>query len=616
MNTSNTAPAFEALLDYIKQNRGFDFTGYKRSSLIRRVDKRMHLVGVEGYAEYLDYLQVHPDEFAHVFNMILINVTEFFRDTPAWEMLRTEILPKILESCEGKPIRIWSAGCASGEEPYSLAMLMAEAIGLDGVRDRVKIYATDVDEEALSHARQAIYTEREMAGVPEELRNKYFDPIDKRFIFHKDLRRAVIFGRHDIIQDAPISHISLIVCRNTLMYFNADMQSQVLARFHFAVKNTGYLFLGRAEMLFSHSNLFAPVDLRRRVFSKVPSTDGKQYLRTPPESVSNGAGTTSHGENSHIREFLADMCPLAQIAVDTDGHLVVINDRARTLFSLTNRDLGRPLQDLEISYRPAELRSRMEQAIVNRQPVIVSSVEWPARNGDSNRYDIQIRPLLDKRGNLLGVGISFIDVTRYNRLQEELEESNRQLQTAYEEVQSTNEELETTNEELQSSTEELETTNEELQSTNEELETMNEELQSTNEEVQATNDELSQRSLELNQINDFMESILSSLHSCVVVIDPEMHIQVWNRKAEDLWGLRAEEVMTRNFLNLDIGFPLDSVSASIRACLSGKTKFEETFIVATNRRGREIHCRACCSPLVTSSGHIKGAIVIVDDITK
>jgi len=612
MNPPPSDPTFEALLNYIKQNRGFDFTGYKRSSLMRRVDKRMQLIGVEDYASYLNYLEVHPDEFAHVFNTILINVTEFFRDPAAWDFLKTEIIPKIAANRNGQPIRIWSAGCASGEEPYSVAMLMAEALGFDGVGDNIKIYATDVDEEALSHARQATYTEREVAGVPEELRVRYFDIVDKKYVFHKELRRAVIFGRQDIIQDPPISRIDLLICRNTLMYFNSDLQTIILNRFHFALDSSGFLFLGRAEMLFSHGSLFTPVDLRPRVFAKVPATNGKQFARPMQDPPVNTGSPT----DSNVRSHLADMSPIAQVAVDIDGNLGVFNEAAKALFRLSNRDVGRPLQDLEISYRPAELRSRIEQVIVERKPLIFSNVEWPGRNGSVSRFDIQIAPLIEKRGNMLGVGISFVDVTRYKRLEEELKQANRQLQTAYDKLQSTNEELETINEELHSSTEELETTNQELQSTNEELETMNEELQATNEELQATNDELRQRSLELNQTNDFMESILSSLHSCVAVIDTDMHVRVWNRKSEDLWGLRSEEVLTKNFLNLDIGFPVEAVREPIRNCLSAKTNFEEIVVGATDRRGRQIHCRASCSPLLTSSGKTNGAVIIIDDITK
>ena len=227
---------FEPLLEYLKRARGFDFTGYKPSSLIRRVTKRMQMIGVEGYANYIDFLEVHPDEFGLLFDTILINVTAFFRDASAWEMLAADIVPRIIESRRPiDPIRLWCAGCSSGEEAYTLAMIMAEALGPDQLRDRVKIFATDVDEEALARARPGVYGPREVEAVPPEFLAKYFETVDGRSTFDKDLRRSVIFGRHDLIQDAPISRIDLLTCRNTLMYFNTETQARIFDRFHFAL---------------------------------------------------------------------------------------------------------------------------------------------------------------------------------------------------------------------------------------------------------------------------------------------------------------------------------------------------------------------------------------------
>src|SRR5688572_17014819 len=257
-------PQFEALLVYLKEARGFDFTGYKRSSLMRRVSRRMSQAGIESYSDYLDHLQVHPEEFTALFNTILINVTSFFRDPEAWDHLRAEVLPPIIAGTG--PIRVWSAGCASGQEAYTLAIAFAEALGLDEFRQRVKIYATDVDEEGLSQARHATYSEEEIAGLPSEYRERYFETNGSRYTFRTDLRRSVIFGRNDLVQDAPISRIDLLVCRNALMYFNAETQSRILSRFHFALTDQGVLFLGKAEMLLSHGDLFAPVDLKWRIF--------------------------------------------------------------------------------------------------------------------------------------------------------------------------------------------------------------------------------------------------------------------------------------------------------------------------------------------------------------
>jgi two-component system CheB/CheR fusion protein len=606
---------FEALLNYIKGNRGFDFTGYKRSTLMRRVTRRMQTVNIEGYSNYLDYLEVHPEEFNHLFNTLLINVTSFFRDRPAWDYISSEVIPRIAARKHlGEPIRVWSAGCASGQEACTIAIAIAQVIGVEQFSDRVKIYATDVDEEALNQARQATYEAREVSGLkPEELEQFFESSDNQRYTFRKELRRAVIFGRHDLIQDAPISKIDLLVCRNALMYFNAETQARILARFHFALRENGVLFLGKAEMLLTHTNTFTPVHLKCRIFTKVPKVNLRDRLLLMTQTGNEEEAVNHLSNDIRLREAAFDSGPLARIVVDGNGLLALVNERARTLFSLTARDVGRPLQDLEISYRPVELRSCIEQVYSDRRAIHHKEIEWQTPQGERIYLDVQVLPLVDVGSNIMGVSINFTDVTRYKRLQDELEHSNQELEMAYEELQSSNEELETTNEELQSSNEELETTNEELQSTNEELETMNEELQSTNEELQTVNDELQRRSEELNQSNAFLESILTGLKGGVVVLDRDLRVQVWNHKAEDLWGVRMEEALGQNFLNLDIGLSVERLRQPMRTCLSGiPGSSEEVLLEAINRRGRSIQCHVTCTPLIGTQGQIQGVILLME----
>jgi two-component system CheB/CheR fusion protein len=228
-----------------------------------------------------------------------------------------------------------------------------------------------------------------------------------------------------------------------------------------------------------------------------------------------------------------------------------------------------------------------------------------------------VAPIFEKQnGALIGTTISFFDTTAYKRLEGDLHQANQELEVAYEELQSTNEELETTNEELQSTVEELETTNEELQSTNEELETMNEELQSTNEELETINEELQKRGEELNQVNAFLESILISLQTAVVVINREMRVHVWNPRAEEMWGLRSAEVQGEYFANLDFGLPIPALLPAIRACIAGDTPFHQETMEATNRRGRPIVCRIVSTPLQGEDGMTHGAILLMETVTQ
>ncbi|HEU0014439.1 MAG TPA: CheR family methyltransferase [Longimicrobium sp.] len=606
-------PVFEELLEYLRRTRGFDFTGYKRSTLTRRVQKRMAAVGLHAYDAYLDHLERHPEEFEQLFNTILINVTEFYRDPAAWQALAGEHLPALLaRKRPGAPVRVWTAGCSTGAETYTVVMMLAELLGEQGFRDRAKVYATDVDEEALAHARAAVYAEKELEGVPEALRARYFEPAPGgRLALRTDLRRCVIFGRHDLVQDAPISHLDLLVCRNTLMYFNAEAQGRILARFHFALNADSLLFLGRAEMMRAHAALFTPVDVKARLLRKVPHSSLRERMllaQGPRDDAPPGAGPG----DARLPWAALDAGHAAQIVLDPGGALAMANRAARALFTLTAADLGRPLQDLRLSHRPLELRSRVEQAAAERRPVGAGTVEFPSAQAQPRSFEVQVTPLLDG-GDLLGVSVTFADVTLSRRLQAELEQANQALEKAYEEVQSANEELETTNEELQSTVEELETTNAELQSTNEELETMNEELQSSNEEMVTLNDELRLRSGELGEVNVYMRSILASLRVGVVVVDRGMGVRVWNRRAEDLWGLRADEVLGEPLLAQDIGLPLPALMVPIGACLDGRSAGEEVVVDARNRRGRGIRCRVTCAPLLSADGARAGVILLMEE---
>ena len=575
-------PPLDALLDHLKRQRGFDFTGYKRSSLERRIAKRMGMVGCDSYGEYLDYLEVHPDEFTELFNTILINVTGFFRDPPAWDHLRDEVLPGVLAARAGddEPIRVWSAGCASGAEAYSLAILLAEALGETAFHERVKLYATDVDEDALAEARAATYTAKEVEGVPPELLERYFDETDGGYGFRKDLRRAVIFGRNDLVQDAPISRIDVLACRNTLMYFTAETQDRILRRLHFALCDEGVLFLGKSEMLITHSERFRPTDVKHRIFRKVvaPRPRDRPAFAGP-------AGGPHDGVPSVLHDSVSDASPVAQIAVSETGTLAFANQRAQALFQLGKPDLGRPLQDLELSYRPLELRSIIEKAYVDQRLVVQRAVDHSDGDGVARVFDVHVVPLYSGDA-LLGASIAYLDVTTSHGLQQELDRSRTELENAYEE--------------LQSAVEELETTNEELQSTNEELETIN--------------DELRQRTLELNDANVFLETILTSMGMGVAVLDRDQHIRVWNAHAEELWGARAGEVRGHHILSLDIGLPLDRLRAGMRGALAGGQPRIEELVTATNRRGRAIRCRVTILPLSTDGQPPSGSILLMEDL--
>ncbi|KUI09204.1 chemotaxis protein CheR [Mycobacterium lehmannii] len=595
----------------MRDARGFDFTGYKRASLMRRVRHRMDQTGFQTFEEYLDFLQASSDEFAALFNTILINVTAFFRDPPAWEFLQAEVVPSILaERGPSDPVRVWSAGCASGQEAYTLAMVLSEAMGPDNFRQRVKIYATDIDEQALTEARAGTYDAKAVESVPPELLDRYFESVNGRYVFRKDLRRAVIFGRNDLVKDAPISRIDLLVCRNTLMYLNAETQRNVLSRLHYALAPQGTMFLGHAEMLLTHSDRFTPVDLKYRIFRKAAGSHvgNDRY-------DNGGAMYDRHGELpglDPVRELAFRASPVAQIVVTGDDTVAMINQQAETTFGLSARDIGRLLRDLEVSYRPVELRAYLEQAKVERRSARIPDVQWQRPGAETVWFEIHVNPLVDGENGLLGVSIVFFDVTTTKGLFDKLMQTNRQLESAYEELQSTNEELETTNEELQSTVEELETTNEELQSTNEELETMNEELQSTNDELHTINDTLRERGVELNDAKAFLDALINSIHLGMVVVDREMRVLVWNRGCEELWGLRADETKGKLLGSLDIGLPTEEIKPLIGKAFVDADVTADAVVDAVNRRGRATRIRLSCAAFRSDEDAVNGALLLME----
>jgi two-component system CheB/CheR fusion protein len=614
MSTAVDDPAFEALLEFLTRSRGFDYRSYKRASLERRMSRRMEAISCASYGDYLDFLEVHPEEYEELFNALLINVTEFFRDPPAWEHLR-EALPKLLAGKhDDEPIRVWSAGCSTGQEACTVAILLVEALGAEAYDERVKVYATDIDEEALDYARRATYTEKEVEGVPPELRERYFARSDSRYEFHKDLRRTVIFGRNNLVADAPISRLDLLLCRNTLMYLTAEAQARILRHFHFALADAGVLMLGKSEMMVSHRDLFAAVDVKQRLFRKLP----RETLPARAAAMSDGAQSAAAGAppGRELRDAALELGPHAQLIVTRSGELMFANLAARALFALGGEHVGRQFEELELATSPADLRPALEQVMRERRRVPVGDVGYRPSRGEERRLDITVTPLLSSENVALGAILTFEDITRYIRMQGELETNRRDLELAYEELQSTIDELETTNEELQSANEELQTTNEELQSTNEELETMNEELQSTNEELETINDELRERTSELNQVNDFLEVILTSLRVGVAVLDREQRVQVWNRQAEELWGVRADEALDHHFLSLDIGLPSERLAIPLRAVLGGGSEREQVALEAVNRRGRSIECMTSVIAVGPPDGDgraVRGAIILMED---
>lgn len=460
-STNETNPEFEALLDYLKHSRGCDLTGYKRSTLMRRFQHRMQSINMNSYQSYRQHLQSAPSECLALLDDVLINVTTFFRDRDAWVTLANEIIPKIIASNQpDEPIRVWSAACASGQEVYSLIILFAEALGIEFCLQRVRFYATDVDEDALLQARRAIYQPRDVTEIPPSLLEKYFEQTEQGYVFHPQLRRAIIFGHHNLAFDPPMSKIDLLVCRNALMYFNPDTQANILIRFHFALKNNGFLFLGNAETLITKRQIFTPINLKHRIFAKGLKLGVDEHLQISPRTHKKPAVDVL-ATRVHRWQTAFETSPFAQLAVDSNSCLMIANEQANGLFGLTLNDVGRPLRSL----KPGEilgLCTSIKQVNSDFRPVTLQKVEWRTPT-NTTYFDIFITPVFSSDGHLQGMNLTFTDVTDNKQLEKRLEQANRELARVSQTLNETKAMLEITYAELESTQQELETVHQQMQ---------------------------------------------------------------------------------------------------------------------------------------------------------
>jgi two-component system CheB/CheR fusion protein len=522
----------EHLLHEIANERGVDFRSYKRSTLERRFRKRMFEVKKADYAEYAAYLRSQPDEVNELLNTVLINVTEFFRDPQAWDVLRRDVLPAMLNAKQpGDTIRCWSAGCASGEEPYSIAILIAEHFGPRLQQYDVKIYGTDIDDDALNVARRAEYSPDRLRRVRPDWRKKYFQG-DKILRVNRDLRRLCIFGRSNVVSDAPISHVDLLTCRNVLIYFDSRTQTQILMRLHYALEPNGMLFIGKASSLVGAAHLFRSVNSKYRIFQRadapVAHIAGGADVPREPRDFSPGA------ELLRIQhETLLETLETGVLVLDSKNTVISENPSAASLWGIKNSLTGKPVLETELGSLCPDLPYHLDQS--NSKNDVVSFQCSAGAGGKARTLSVTLKPIMGTGGGRAGTLLYMEDISPREKLQTTIEE----LEATGEELQSANEELETTNEELQSANEELETTNEELQSTNEELETTNEELQSLNEELQTANEELATRSKEMDELNSRYAETLERIPWPVMVVGAKLKIDFWNSAAKRLFGFDA-----------------------------------------------------------------------------
>jgi two-component system CheB/CheR fusion protein len=531
----------EEFVHFLAEERDFDLRCYKPTTLERRIRKRMGRLAIPDYEGYIEYIQGDPGETNQLLDTVLINVTEFFRDPGAWDVIGSDILPYLLKRLRtGDSFRAWVAGCSTGEEVYSLAIVVAEHLGSRISEFDIKIYATDVDEAALDVARRGEYPPELLGRVRPEWRHKYFSLAALPRV-NRGIRRMLIFGRNDLARDAPISHVQMVLCRNVLIYFNSIAQRHILNRLHSALDPGGILFLGKSELKLSHSMLFKPVDSRWKIFRKEHTTNGSEVPRS--SSSRSDIVMSSNGDSFPEQEVaklelhyraLLEVLRSGIFSLDANDVIITDNQAALELWGLSGGKLvGRQVSDSALGKRCPVLLRKIEESHKSSEKSIKFNCAVKI-DGDSRTIAVDIRPVIGESGRRAGTVIYAENVSHREKLQTTIEQ------------------LEATGKELQSANQKLETTNEELQSTNEELETTNEELQSLNEELENMNEELEFRTKELATLNSRYAETLERLPWAVTVLDNDGRVQFWNSAAQKLFDMEARSVIGLELAQLPI----------------------------------------------------------------
>ena len=589
---------------------GHDFSGYKRSTLVRRVERRMHVLGIDTGRAYLARIRSDAAECEALFRDLLINVTRFFRDADAFETLRTQVVePLMADRPADEDIRVWVPGCSSGEEAYTIAMLFAEAARKSGSPLAVQIFATDIDEQMLSIAREGSYPAAAMADVPAPLRERYTVPHAERFTIAAPIRDMIRFSSHSLVKDPPFSRIDLVSCRNLLIYFDDRLQQAVLPLFHYALRPGGYLFLGPSESVGRFEHLFQPVDQQARLFERGPGAPsypidlpGSQRQPIPRRERDTRGDTTSLGSEALATRRVVERYAPPSLIVDQDGGIISAYGKLSRYFEFpVTRTGGSSAVNLARPGLRNVIGPLLRQARDERRRVIARDVAVETDYG-TQPVEVICDPLGD--GTLLFV---FRDTGPFIPSdQGELQD----LEPSDDHLEALEDELRLTRHRLRSAIEELETANEELKSSNEEMMSMNEELQSTNEELSTVNDELKSKVDQLTVANSDLRNFYESTELAVVVLDAELKVRSYTDAATRIFPLKAT----------DRGRPLTDVANRLqdaahlddaRAVAAGGAPVQRR--VHTSDGEHIFSMRVL--PYRTQTGRIDGATLVLTEIT-
>ncbi len=567
--------ALEKVLILLRAKTGHDFSLYKKTTVYRRIERRMGIHQIDRIASYVRYLQENSQELELLFKELLIGVTSFFRDPAAWELLRNEAIPALLANRKpGVQLRAWSAGCSTGEEAYSLAIVFREALEQLGPHAgfTMQIFATDLDEDAIDKARQGVYLPNIEADVSAERLSRFFTKEDRGYRVKKEIREMVTFATQNVIMDPPFTKLDLLICRNLLIYLTPELQKKLLPLFYYSLNPGGVLLLGSAEAAGAFTDLFEPLNSKSRLFQRRESVrlaEPALFLASLPLTVPDVQKELQQVKPVANLQSMADQLLLQQfsppaVLVNGNGDILYISGRTGKYLEPAAGKANWNIYAMAREGLRFELGSVFQQVVRQKGSITVKGLKLGGEEG-GQAVDLTVRAIEEPEALKGMVMIAFSDVVeplkkktarrskgtvvdgdRVLELEKELKQARELLQATREEMQSAHEELVSTNEEFQS-------TNEELQSTNEELTTSREEMQSLNEELQTVNAEQQAKLEELARVNNDMRNLLNSTEIVTVFLDNKLHIRRFTSGADKLFKL----------LPGDVGRPLSDIASDL-----------------------------------------------------
>ncbi len=616
------------IISFLRSRTGHDFASYKSATIRRRIGRRMQVTRQESLSDYVRYLTETPEEAQELFGDLLISVTSFFRDGPAFKAMAESVVPTLFDSCgHDDTIRAWAVGCATGEEAYSLAILMLEEAERREIRPSIQIFASDLDDGALATAREGRYPRTIEADVSEERLRRFFVEEVEHYRVRKEVRDLVLFAHHSALKDPPFMRMHVVTCRNLLIYLERELQRQLLALFHYSLRPGCFLFLGSAESADARAELFAPFDRESRIYTAKPrSANSVELLSQLPREHRRDLTAPRREPRRERSPGSAHIGTLEKTAppsalVDEDHRVLNLSAKAGRFILPPEGPMSQELPDLVRPELRAELRSALHRAFAGGEPTITLPVNV-AFNGHRHRVVMFVAPAQDEPHEAPQALVLFMDGGAVEEAPDDLEENGaglgateirrlrEELRTAQERLSDSRREHESSIQELRIANEELQSVNEEYRSTAEELETSKEELQSINEELQTVNTELKSKLDNIANAHSDLQNLVNATEIGTLFLDSELRIRMLTPAVEKLFSVTDSDV-GRPITDFTHRLVYDGVESDAREVLRNLAPLESE---VQTKDGRWLMMRL--RPYRTVEDRIDGVVLSFVDVTE